>query len=172
MLYNKNFLYSFQMLSLINIFLLLYFSASLAKVTYCKAIYPSKSMFEIFFFLVNLENTYGPYCNPNNKFTPDAGIVRYAGFINKIILFLISSFICLSRTPWMGKCVLNLQSCCLPVFQNGSLMPNLSISTKFYVHLLMQPLCLTENVTIKAGSGELVINPKHKFPFLINKSSR
>ena len=34
--------------------------------------------------LVNLENTYGPYCNPNNKFTPDAGVVRYAGFVDHL----------------------------------------------------------------------------------------
>jgi len=60
----------------------------------------------------------------------------------------------------MGKCVLNIQSCCLPMFLNGSLIPNLSISTRFYLHLLIQPLCLTENVTVKAGSGEIVINLK------------
>jgi hypothetical protein len=44
------------------------------------------------------------------------------------------------------------------MFQNGTLIPNLSISTRFYLHLLMQPLCSTENVTIKAESGEMVIN--------------
>ncbi len=66
----------------------------------------------------------------------------------------------------MGKCVLNIESCCLPVFQNGSLMPNLSISTRFYLHLLMQPLCVTENVTIESDSGETVINRKQKSPFL------
>jgi hypothetical protein len=109
------------MLSLINILLLFYLSSSSAKVTY-----------------FNLENTYGPYCNPNNKFTPDAGIIRYAG------------------TPWIGKCVLNIQSCCLPMFPNGSLIPNLSISTRFYLHLVIPPLCSIENVTIKAGSGELI----------------
>ncbi|CAF1130444.1 unnamed protein product [Adineta steineri] len=85
-----------------------------------------------------MENTYGPYCNPLSKFTPDAGIIRYAG------------------TPWIGKCVLNIESCCLPTAQNGSLIPNLPISTRFYLHLLAQPLCLTENITIKAGSGEMI----------------
>ncbi|CAF4124523.1 unnamed protein product [Rotaria sp. Silwood2] len=109
------------MLSLIYILLPTFLSCSFAKVTY-----------------FNLENTYGPYCNPNNKFTPYAGIVRYAG------------------TPWVGICVLNIQSCCLPVFQNGSLIPNLSISTRFYLHLVMQPLCLTENVTVRAESGEMI----------------
>ncbi len=76
-------IFLFQMLSLINIVLLFYFSPSLAKVTYCKMIFSLKNQFQNFPFLVNLENTYGPYCNPNSKFTPDAGIVRYAGFVNK-----------------------------------------------------------------------------------------
>jgi len=33
------------------------------------------------FGLVNLENIYGPYCNAQNTFTPDAGVVRYAGLV-------------------------------------------------------------------------------------------
>ncbi|UJR08459.1 hypothetical protein I4U23_012729 [Adineta vaga] len=109
------------MLSLSTLILLLYLSSIYAKVTY-----------------FNLENTYGPYCNPKSKFTPDAGIVRYAG------------------TPWIGKCVLNIESCCLPEYPNGTLLPNLSISTRFYLHLLAKPLCLTENVTVTAGTGEKI----------------
>lgn len=35
--------------------------------------------------LVNLENIYGPYCNAQNTYTPDAGVVRYAGFVEKKI---------------------------------------------------------------------------------------
>lgn len=109
------------MLSLVNILVLAFIPHVLAKVTY-----------------FNLENTYGPYCNPNNKFTPDAGIIRYAG------------------TPWIGRCVLNLQSCCLPMFTNGTLIPDLAVSTRFYLHLLVPPLCLTENITIRADTGEKI----------------
>jgi hypothetical protein len=36
--------------------------------------------------LVNLENIYGPYCNAQNTYTPDAGVVRYAGFVNRELL--------------------------------------------------------------------------------------
>ncbi|CAF3311005.1 unnamed protein product [Rotaria socialis] len=102
-----------------------------------KPMYPTKVTY------FNLENTYGPYCNPKSKFTPDAGIVRYAG------------------TPWIGKCVLNIQSCCLPTFPNGSLMPDLPLSTRFYVHLLAQPLCSTENVTVTSESGETTLIDCH-----------
>ncbi|CAF2140510.1 unnamed protein product [Rotaria magnacalcarata] len=110
------------MLLLKKLLFLLFCSSSLAKITY-----------------FNLENTYGPYCNPKSKFTPDAGIVRYAG------------------TPWLGKCVLNIQSCCLPTFPNGSLIPDLPVSTRFYVHILAQPLCSTENVTVTSESGETIL---------------
>lgn len=82
-------LFFFQMLSLINILLFSYISSSLAKVTYCKI--TLFLHFDSYFFrLVNLENTYGPYCNPNNKFTPDAGIVRYAGFVETCICSLMN----------------------------------------------------------------------------------
>lgn len=103
--------------------------------------FPSASFGKVTYF--NLENTYGPYCNPNNKFTPDAGVVRYAG------------------TPWVGKCVLNLESCCLPMHLNGTLFPNMLISTRFYLHLLVHPLCSTENVTIQAESGETIFIDCH-----------
>ncbi|CAF0902847.1 unnamed protein product [Adineta ricciae] len=109
------------MLPLSRLLLYLFLPSIFAKVTY-----------------FNLENTYGPYCNPRNKFTPDAGIVRYAG------------------TPWIGRCVLNIESCCLPEFPNGTLIPNVSISTRFYMHLLVPPLCLTENVTVIAGTEETI----------------
>ena len=62
----------------------------------------------------------------------------------------------LSRTPWIGECTLNMQSCCLPVHSNGSLIANLPVSTRFYLHLLTQPLCHTENVTVRSAEGELV----------------
>jgi hypothetical protein len=39
--------------------------------------------------LVNLENTYGPYCNAQNTYIPDAGVVRYAGFVKKTFIELI-----------------------------------------------------------------------------------
>ncbi|CAF1178985.1 unnamed protein product [Rotaria sordida] len=87
----------------------------------------------------NLENIYGPYCNPGNTYTPDAGLVRYAG------------------TPWTGKCELNLQSCCFPNPRNLSQMSNILVSTKFYIRLLKPPLCLSENVTIQSESGEKII---------------
>ena len=114
---------------------------------------------ENFFDLVNMENTYGPYCNPNNKFTPDAGIIRYAGFVRNSAVSIenVVFFLSFSRTPWLGKCVLNLQSCCLPTFPNGTLIPNLAISTTFYLHLVIPPLCSSENITIHTGSGQTVI---------------
>lgn len=145
----------FQMLSLINILIFCSISSSLSKVTYCKH-WICSSIENDFFRLVNLENTYGPYCNPNNKFTPDAGIIRYAGFV-KIIIHSRPWPCIRCRTPWLGKCVLNLESCCLPMFPNGSLIPNLAISTTFYLHLVIPPLCSTENVTIQTGSGQSVI---------------
>jgi hypothetical protein len=66
--------------------------------------------------------------------------------------------LCVCRTPWTGKCELNLHSCCLPVLSNSSHMGNLSISTRFYIHLLKPPLCLTENVIIQSETGETVIH--------------
>nr|BAJ96645.1 predicted protein [Hordeum vulgare subsp. vulgare] len=87
---------------------------------------------------LNLENIYGPYCNAQNTFTLDAGVVRYAG------------------TPWLGKCELNLQSCCLPMLNSSSLAANLSISTRFYIHLLKPPTCRTEYVIIEAETGEMI----------------
>ncbi|CAF3568342.1 unnamed protein product [Rotaria sp. Silwood1] len=84
----------------------------------------------------NLENIYGPYCNPRNTYTPDAGVVRYAG------------------TPWTGTCELNLQSCCFPAPRNLSQMGNIAVSTRFYIRLLKPPLCSTEDVTIISESGE------------------
>jgi hypothetical protein len=69
-------------------------------------------------------------------------------------------FCYLSRTPWIGKCELNLQSCCLPVLNNSASMANLSISTRFYFHLLKPPSCFTENVIIESASGETVIKLK------------
>ncbi|CAF1448350.1 unnamed protein product [Adineta steineri] len=110
------------MLSIIYIFSILFLSSTLAKITY-----------------FNLENTYGPYCNAQNTFTLDAGVVRYAG------------------TPWVGKCELNLQSCCLPTLNNASLMANLSVSTRFYIYLHNPPTCLTENVIIESETGETTI---------------
>ncbi|CAF2730749.1 unnamed protein product [Rotaria sp. Silwood2] len=109
------------MILIINLFLILCLSCTLAKVTY-----------------FNLENIYGPYCNSRNVYTPDAGVVRYAG------------------TPWTGKCELNLQSCCLPTLRNLSHIGNLSISTRFYIRLLKPPLCLSEDVTIVSESGEKI----------------
>ncbi|UJR37793.1 hypothetical protein I4U23_030484 [Adineta vaga] len=110
------------MLFIVYSFFILFLSSSLAKVTY-----------------FNLENIYGPYCNAQNTFIPDAGVVRYAG------------------TPWIGKCELNLQSCCLPVLDNSSLVANLSISTRFYIYLLKPPTCLTETVIIEAQTGETIV---------------
>lgn len=115
-------------------------------------------MFYLSGFTVNLENTYGPYCNPKSKFTPDAGIIRYAGFVLKISDLITYWVFIFYRTPWVGKCVLNLESCCLPTFPNGSLIPNLPISTRFYLHLLVPPLCVTENITVASESGETVKN--------------
>ncbi|CAF0991379.1 unnamed protein product [Rotaria sp. Silwood1] len=86
----------------------------------------------------NLENIYGPYCNPRNTYTPDAGVVRYAG------------------TPWTGTCELNLQSCCFPAPRNLSQMGNIAVSTRFYIRLLKPPLCSTEDVTIISESGEKI----------------
>ncbi len=106
--------------------------------------------------LVNLENTYGPYCNAQNTYIPDAGVVRYAGFVKKTFIELII-ILYLCRTPWTGKCELNLQSCCLPVLNNSSVMANLSVSTRFYIYLLQPPLCSSENVIIQSESGETVI---------------
>jgi hypothetical protein len=63
----------------------------------------------------------------------------------------------LLRTPWTGKCELNLRSCCLPVLTNSSHRRNLSISTRFYIYLQKPPSCATENVTIQSESGETVI---------------
>ena len=96
-----------------------------------------------------------PICNPNNKFTPDAGVVRYAGFVHRRDRDLIVVYHLEHHGLVNG--VLNLESCCLPTHINGSLISNLSISTRFYLHLLAHPLCLTENVTIHAESGEIVI---------------
>jgi len=90
---------------------------------------PSQSKFTYF----NLENTYGPYCNADNIYTPIAGVVRYAG------------------TPWTGRCQLNLRSCCSPV------MSNKTFATRFYVYLMKPPTCLTEIVTIESNSGEKVV---------------
>ncbi|CAF4437050.1 unnamed protein product [Rotaria socialis] len=87
---------------------------------------------------VNLENIYGPYCNPRNSFKPDAGLVRYAG------------------TPWTGSCELNLESYGIPVLRNSSLIHNISSSTKFYIRLLKPPLCASEYVDIHSESGEKI----------------
>jgi len=105
------------MILIIHLIFLFFLSFSSAKITY-----------------FNLENTYGPYCNAEITYTPDAGVVRYAG------------------TPWTGKCELNLQSCCSP-----SVMTNLSSSTRFYFHLLKPPFCLTENVFIQSETGETIV---------------
>lgn len=75
------------------------------------------------------------------------------------------------RTPWTGKCQLNLQSCCLPTLTNVSAMTNLSISTRFYIRLLKPPLCLTETLFIQATHGQTVsksfalILVRHRFSF-------
>jgi len=42
------------------------------------------------------------------------------------------------------------------MFTNGTLIPDLAVSTRFYLHLLVPPLCLTENITIRADTGEKV----------------
>ena len=110
--------------------------------------------------LVNLENIYGPYCNAQNTYTPDAGVVRYAGFVNNKFLMKYVN-VCVYRTPWIGKCELNLHSCCLPVLSASSHMGNLSVSTRFYIHLLKPPLCRTENVIIQSETGETVRDFNH-----------
>lgn len=46
-------------------------------------------------------------------------------------------------------------------------MGNLSVSTKFYIHLLKPPLCSSENVTIKSESGEKVIWKQKLISFYI-----
>lgn len=155
---NKNNRNYFQMHFFIPLVFSIFFpSASFGKVTYCKKIVSSIDIDRsiVWNVLVNLENTYGPYCNPNNKFTPDAGVVRYAGWGTISSRCFVMSRI-FFRTPWVGKCVLNLESCCLPMHLNGTLFPNMLISTRFYLHLLVHPLCSTENVTIQAESGETV----------------
>ena len=73
----------------------------------------------------------------------------------------------LCRTPWTGKCELNLQSCCLPSLTNVSAMTNLSISTRFYIRLLKPPLCSTETVFIQAAHDQTV--DKHFFFPLISQ---
>ena len=90
--------------------------------------------------LVNLENIYGPYCNADNIYTPDAGVVRYAG------------------TPWTGRCELNLRSCCSP------LVSNKTFATRFYIYLMKPPTCLTEVVTIESNSGEKVDRSRLEWP--------
>ena len=120
----------------------------------------------LLFDLVNLENIYGPYCNAENTYTPDAGVVRYAGLVNeRFNREKMQDLLC--RTPWTGKCELNLQSCCLPSLTNVSAMTNLSISTRFYIRLLKPPLCSTETVFIQAAHDQTV--DKHFFFPLISQ---
>ena len=84
----------FQMLPLSRVLLYLFLPSIFAKVTYCKIICDVElDISNQSYILVNLENTYGPYCNPRNKFTPDAGIVRYAGYVDygKLLMRFIRS---------------------------------------------------------------------------------
>lgn len=129
---------SFQMLSSLYLLFLLSPVPSLLKTTYCKIEFPNGHRFKSFVLLVNLENTYGPYCNADNVYAPDAGLVRYAG------------------TPWTGRCELNLRSCCLPSLTNSSLVSNTTFATRFYIYLIKPPTCLTETVAIESTSGDTV----------------
>lgn len=70
---------SLQMLVFFHLTFFFLVSSSLAKITYCKPMNPLSPSHPFPFILVNLENIYGPYCNAENTYTPDAGVVRYAG---------------------------------------------------------------------------------------------
>lgn len=71
------------MISMGHLWLIFFLTVSSAKMTYCKKISFFFERILVLFvsILVNLENIYGPYCNPKNSYRPDAGLVRYAGFV-------------------------------------------------------------------------------------------